>query len=259
MKRPRSEKDVADRLRKLSGGRVGDEAIEVIASRLVVKGRSGKTQLESIFPALGVIAAQPVASIDSAGELRREPNGYRIVYSADMPEARARFTIAHELAHAVLNGADSEPPADGFALEAACDRIAAALLMPREDFLQVVTGRPTVASIRDAARLFDVSLQAAAIRAEQVTLSPTTMAFCMTGEQVVWETRGVSARDPLLQQHVREWRNGARRLRAFFLVTKRGPGYWALEGDTTEDGTMFVLRRASQPLPEPPPGARTSI
>lgn len=245
MRRPRSERDVTDRLNLLTDGMAsGNEAVELIAERLLHGLTTPPTRLEDLFAPLQVHGAQPIANLRAAGELRRQRNGYRIVYSAGMPRTRERFTIAHELGHAILNLSSSHPPVQGVALERVCDRFAAALLMPRDKFKAATTELPTVARLIEAARSFEVSVQAAAVRMEQIS---DTMAFCIDGRNVVWKTHAVPTQDPTLRDAVAAWLRGNRRIPAFFLITKRGPGYWSLEGAQTEDGTVFLLQRATPP------------
>lgn len=97
--------------------------------------------------------------------------GFDIFVNAAHPQTRRRFTIAHEIAHAVLHPhligdgiTDDALYRSGLSnsVEAQANRLAADILMPRdilrEKIAQGITG------VSDLARLFNVSEQAMAIR-----------------------------------------------------------------------------------------------
>jgi predicted transcriptional regulator len=109
-----------------------------------------------------------------SGMIRRNadnPGGFDIFVNADHPDVRRRFTIAHEIAHAVLH---PELIGDGItedalyrsglsnAVEAQANRLAADILMPRDKVNEAIRGGST--DVRALARMFNVSEQAMAIR-----------------------------------------------------------------------------------------------
>lgn len=119
--------------------RVADRAgIRVIADRqLLLEGLSGKYAVEDGVPT--------------------------IRYSPSEPKVRQRFTIAHELGHHALgHPASYRDPAAHFSsttfdpFEAAANRFAAALLMPK-DILLFKIGEMTNPNLSDLANDFGVS------------------------------------------------------------------------------------------------------
>jgi Zn-dependent peptidase ImmA (M78 family) len=99
------------------------------------------------------------------------PGGFDIYVNADHPEVRRRFTIAHEIAHAVLHPqligdgiTDDALYRSGLsnAVEAQANRLAADILMPRDKLKeQVAQG---ITSVTALAHNFNVSEQSMAIR-----------------------------------------------------------------------------------------------
>src|SRR5258708_37500082 len=135
--------------------------------------RPGPTVLGDLFARLRIKAVQYTAGTKKGGELRRESDGYRIVVNANAGDARARFTIAHEVAHAIIDPYGVKPTKRSPALERACDALAAAILMPASAFAQCLGQPPNLDDLRHAANKFQVSLHAAAIRCEQLTRCAT--------------------------------------------------------------------------------------
>lgn len=112
-----------------------------------------------------------------------------MVNGSDGPRGRL-FSVLHEYAHLLLHTGglcdtvtETAATSADRRLEARCNAIAAAMLMPREDVLAVAEvrareGRPDswdYSSLRDAARGFGVSAEAFLLRL--VSLGRTTMAF----------------------------------------------------------------------------------
>src|SRR6266487_2639897 len=93
----------ARRLLSLAGStRSVEEAISIIASRLLHGVSCPPTDLEAIMPRLNVTRCEADADLPISGELRKDTDGLRIVVSAHLSPARRRWTIAHELGHAVF-------------------------------------------------------------------------------------------------------------------------------------------------------------
>ena len=99
--------------------------------------------------------------------LELEDGGYEVILSKNASVARKRFTLAHEIAHTLFAGQDSEGLACGEeAVEELCNAAAAEILIPSR-FLQKTFPRGkevTVESILEVTRLFECSLEAAAWR-----------------------------------------------------------------------------------------------
>jgi len=81
---------------------------------------------------------------------------------------RKRFTLAHEIAHLLLNTVPAHRSANRTDenLERTCDLIAAELLMPTEDATDFISGlgSPSPENLKAIASRYTVSLQTAAIR-----------------------------------------------------------------------------------------------
>jgi len=95
---------------------------------------------------------------------------------------RARFTLAHEIAHTMLEPqlAPDAPvvlaerrPSGSTALERLCDQIATELLLPYDMFRDALgAGAPGIEHLERLARRFDASLQATARRTGEVSEAP---------------------------------------------------------------------------------------
>ena len=132
-------------------------------------------QTVPIANALGLrVFRVPNWSNDLSGMIRRNPDsegGFDIFVNGDHPEVRRRFTIAHEIAHAVLH---PHLIGDGItedalyrsglsnAVEAQANRLAADILMPRDKLSECIASGIT--NVRDLAKTFNVSEQSMAIR-----------------------------------------------------------------------------------------------
>ncbi len=99
--------------------------------------------------------------------LELEDGGYEIILSKNASTGRKRFTLAHEIAHTLLAGEDSERLACGEeSVEALCNAAAAEILIPSR-FLHKIFPKGkefTVESILEMSRLFQCSLEAAGWR-----------------------------------------------------------------------------------------------
>ncbi len=104
-------------------------------------------------------------------ETRGGSSGYAIVVNDNHPETRRRFTIAHEIAHFLLH---KDLIGDGISedallrsglsseVETEANKLAADILMPW-DLLREYTNQG-ITSIRELARIFNVSENAMSIR-----------------------------------------------------------------------------------------------
>src|SRR5579863_2710476 len=112
-KKPARKTIAALRFLKLAdGASTAEEAI----TRLTLKYLEGvscpPTDLEAIGQKLGITGFES-ADIAGSGELRRDGPSYRIFYSKYLRQEARRFTIAHEMAHAVLESTGPGVPRSG--------------------------------------------------------------------------------------------------------------------------------------------------
>jgi hypothetical protein len=159
----------AHRLLKLAGDpKTVDEAARIVAEKLLVGIPTIPTDLDALRPRLNVSAFVADEDLPISGELRKCGENYEVVYSPLHSLERQRFTIAHELGHAILQGTGPNCPRVGKELELVCNMLATELLMPRKSFVETA-GRPlSLDGVRTLARHFRVSLTAAARRSSQL-------------------------------------------------------------------------------------------
>jgi hypothetical protein len=159
-----------------------EEAVQIVANRLLEAVPCPPTDLETIYPRVNVIGCHS-AEISGSGELRRDVDGLKIVYSPNLSLSRRRFTIAHEIGHAVFETTGPRCPRSGDEVERLCDMIATELLMPRARFLETVDRDISLDKIMAVARLFQTSITATAIRfAELLNVST----FEVENAQISW-------------------------------------------------------------------------
>jgi Zn-dependent peptidase ImmA (M78 family) len=109
-----------------------------------------------------------------------KPNGKHVITVNSLEsEERQRFTICHEIAHIALElqSSHDEVPSWSYAKrhpnEVFCDTFAAELLMPYQQWLDVVPqGEPSAALIEHMASLFKTSFPASASRFASLTDTP---------------------------------------------------------------------------------------
>ena len=107
-----------------------------------------------------------------------EPKGFNdgplIIYNPTEPPVRQRFTIAHELAHFVLNhGARDRDTPDNFTMavhdqkEVAANKFAVCLLIPKS-FVDAIVQVNMVRSLPKLAKIFGVSKVAMSYRLKEL-------------------------------------------------------------------------------------------
>ena len=96
--------------------------------------------LECIARLQGVGLVQELPLGDLLGSTTSTPNGFIVKINEAIPQKK-RFTLAHEIAHTMLESRNTavravrmRKPGSHTALEAKCDRIAGELLMPQHMF-----------------------------------------------------------------------------------------------------------------------------
>ena len=155
----------ARRLKSLAGNpSTIQEAVETVASKLLEDIPCPPTSLDDLKSRLNVRAFERVEGLPISGELRRDGAGFIIAYASSLSPGRRRFTIAHELSHAIFETSGPNCPRHGKELEQLCDMLAAELLLPRKIFIQHVGSNFRPETIYQVARRFDTSVMATAMR-----------------------------------------------------------------------------------------------
>jgi hypothetical protein len=252
-KRRRGRQSMLDAARALvPGTRSTYAAAHVLAAELTETLASPPVILEAVAVRLGVkeIRSEPLVT---TGELHGDPGNFVISHSAQIPRQRARFTVAHELGHALLLSR-GQRIRDGDDLEKFCDEFASALLVP-DRFLEAELALPlAVDTVRVIARRFDVSLSAAVRRLRR--RYRTFEAFCVRNGAIVWSAgtipRGpVAALPPDLQRLVEERLATGRCAAEVYASATTHTGMWVVDSvDTSPGGAIFIL----SPRPRRTPG-----
>jgi Zn-dependent peptidase ImmA (M78 family) len=173
----------AQSLLELAGGAgTVESAVASLAEGYLQGTTRPPTDLDQIAPKLGITGFE-AAEIAGSGELRRDGDRLRVFYSIDLSADRRRFTIAHEMGHALLESTGPKRPQKGKEVERLCDMFAAELLMPRQEFLDRAHGEASTERILELARHFRTSLTTTGIRyAELLGVS----VFAYQDERVIW-------------------------------------------------------------------------
>jgi hypothetical protein len=140
-----------------------EEAVRTVVRGLLDGIACPPTDLDTLRLKVNVVKVV-AEDLPVSGELRRDGSRFVIHYSSTLSPQRRRFTIAHEIAHALFETTGPKCPKNGRELERLCDMLATEILMPRELFVASAKGLATVQGVFDLARLFNTSLSAAAIR-----------------------------------------------------------------------------------------------
>jgi hypothetical protein len=118
-----------------------------------------------------------------SGELRQHGDQFRVAYSSYLPQPQRRFTIAHELGHAVLATSGPNYPRGGEEVERICDMFAAEFLMPTAEFQRRLGNEVTAERLLNLASLFKCPLQSIAIRAAEFK---ALSVFMIENQEVEW-------------------------------------------------------------------------
>jgi hypothetical protein len=173
----------ARRLLKIAGNPPNIETAVQIVVRDLLEGIScPPTDLEALKPQLNISKfiseAMPIA-----GELRRSGKEFNLVYSSYLKPMQRRFTIAHEMGHAIFEKSGPNCPRHGDELERLCDMLATEILLPSHIFPEALDEELTPKKIFDLSRLFKTSLSATAIRCAQFR---KISVFEVEDKTVVW-------------------------------------------------------------------------
>ena len=164
-----------------------DEGVRHVVSEIMKGVTCPPTNLVSLGEKLGVRKIS-YERIPGSGELRKLDDGYHIICSTDQSRRRQRFTVAHELAHIVLEGTGRNAPRAGTKVERVCDRLAAECLMPASVMVRYIPTEISLGAIASLADTFDTSITATAIRCGQLR---RINVFGVTADRVTWGYGGV--------------------------------------------------------------------
>ena len=140
-----------------------EDAVRIVATKYLDEIPYPPTDLTAFAERVGVteICGE---DLPVSGELRRNGKRLKVVYSNYLSEERRRFTIAHELGHAIFENSGARPPRTGEELERLCDMLASEILLPHEAFLSCTAGSPSVQNLLETSQKFKTSLTATSIR-----------------------------------------------------------------------------------------------
>jgi len=159
----------ARRLCRLAGNPPSIEsAVSILASDLLRGISCPPTDLDAIMARLNVTGHEARHDLAGSGALLRDGDNFKIIYSCQMPNGRKRWTIAHELAHALFEKSGPNAPRHGRELERLCDMIATELLLPRKYFAPRVREGVCLDKVLDLADIFQTSVAATAIRCAEI-------------------------------------------------------------------------------------------
>jgi hypothetical protein len=144
-----------------------EEAVANLAQAQLQGAEGPPTNLDFVAAKLGITGFE-AADLSGSGELRKDGDALRIFYSPHLSLERRRFTIAHELAHALLEKTGGQAPRYGKELERLCDMFAVELLMPEQEFIHHAEGALSTQRIVELAKTFRTSITATAFRYAQL-------------------------------------------------------------------------------------------
>lgn len=220
------------------------EAVRVVVARLVAEDYRPPTDLERAGAALGVVGCEARADLPVPGRLVQGSGGLVVEYADTLPRGRVRFTVAHELGHALFAKTGPGCPTYGSELERLCDMLATELLMPAEQFLARLSQPWSVPTIFALAREFDSSIASTAIRC--IELTGVGSVFQATSTSVAWSfgpvrKGAVSAMPRPIREAVQAGLVGGRQQIA--ITEDNGwAGLWTLDSAPLGDGALFLLR-----------------
>jgi hypothetical protein len=236
----------ARRLLRLAGSAATvDEAVTTIVSTTLEGISHPPLALEDLFTKLNISGVRVEDDLPFSGELRPENGRFIIVCSKHLSPNRRRFTIAHELAHAIFELSGPKCPRSGRELERLCDMIAAELLMPWRAFKARAGDVPGPDQILQLARVFQTSLTATAIRCNK--LLDVTI-FAAQTDVVLWGYGAIRKGptrhlDSTLQRLIRETKSFPKGAQILPLEIRGTLLSWVVQHRSIgNEQTLFVLQ-----------------
>jgi hypothetical protein len=242
---PQWKSAAARRLLTLAGNPPSVEAaIDIVTTRLLEGIQCPPTDLEAIRPRLNItqFCAEDIAG---SGELQRDGDGFKVVYSSSLSPTRRRFTIAHEMAHAIFESTGPNCPRNGVELERLCDKIAAEVLMPRRVFLDQLEREFSVKRVMELSQLFRASVSATAIRCAELR---KVSVFGVEGDIIIWafgvvKSGPVSRTNPTIRELHAKLNRGEPVDEIIYLDGRKGYSEWRAEAMHlgSEERALFLL------------------
>lgn len=231
----------ARRLMGIAGNAPSVEAaVKIVASWVLNDVTCPPTDLEAISSRLDIVGFDS-EELPVSGELRRNGKGFKVVYSSSLSPERQRFTIAHEMGHAIFEASGPNCPRSGVELERICDLLATEILMPAGIFLKLLGENLSLRKVFELAKTFQTSLSATAIRCAELS---GVSVFEIENESVRW-SRGVVRRiEEPLKPIIDKVLSGQSVDEILYLSKESWTGEWRLEGYPIGRGNrgLFLLQ-----------------
>jgi Zn-dependent peptidase ImmA (M78 family) len=237
------------RLRAAAGGATGMEsALRIVVAQLLDGLEFPATDLQAVAERMNV-RLELRRGLPVSAMLTRDDRGFKVICAAEQARGRQRFTIAHELGHAVLETHGlGEPPRSGRAVETLCDRFAAELLMPSSMFERELRDGISLERLISLQRRYGTSLRATSIRCSQMT--PMEI-YVADSRDLLWTTGNAARYDGFLRSLVARLVDTEQRLvRKVNLIRDGAPCEdWRLEADLLKGSrdVVLLLTPANQP------------
>ncbi len=221
-----------------------EEAIQIVVNKFLQNISCPPTDLEALKPLLN-ISEFCSEEMPISGELRRVKDAFVIVYSSYLSSPRRRFTIAHEMGHAIFEKSGPKCPRFGDELERLCDMLATEILMPKDIFSKLADGTPSITKLFELAYTFKTSLSATAIRYAQIKEASV---FEVENESINWgfgviKKGNIKSLDSHLKQSIIQALSETKGSITIPINNKFWNGTWLLEWSLIAQGkrALFLL------------------
>jgi hypothetical protein len=225
-----------------------EESVQILVKRLLDGIPCPPTDLDSLKSRLNIIGFYS-EDMPVSGELRPDGKGFKIIYASHLSPARRRFTIAHEMGHAIFETTGPNCPRFGDELERLCDMLAAEILMPKEFFSKLVDENLSLQKVFELARKFETSLSSTAIRCAELQ---KVSIFEVQGKTVSWgygvvKPGNLKSLGYVLGQELEEASSTETGNKTIYLINPVWSGEWKLEWTRIGQGerTLFLLQPGS--------------
>ena len=236
----------ARRLLALASAETIPDAVNAVVTRLLEDIPCPPTSLELLGLRLKVSRIR-FEDLPIAGALARFGDGFEILCSSSAGEGRQRFTIAHEIAHAIFESTGPGCPQSGAEFERLCDMLATEILMPRALFLEICDPVVSIPNLYRLAESFKTSLAATAIRCAELR---GVSVFEADTRNVLWgygivKKGALTSIDSALTTALKVASKGHAGQDELYLHTAVGIRKWRVEHKPVAAGrSLFLLQRA---------------